>query len=260
MNEVTIFNSPQFGQIRTLTIDGEPWFVGKDVAIALGYAKSENAVGTHVDSEDKTTTLIQGTGSNYKSNAVIINESGLYSLIMSSKLPEAKKFKRWVMSEVLPAIRKTGGYFSGNIEEIITKTVTATATAVVTEVMKQIIPLIQSVNNSKTVPEAPKQTIKAVQHATPGSINTPGQIFGVIRKKYVQPTQSKILQLPEEIRRQVDNMIMSGNFSTRQITDYITNATGKSISNVTVWHYKTSHFIGPESGSEEISYEQITMK
>ena len=85
-------------------------FVGKDVAMALGYAKPENAIATHIDADDKTTTLIQGTGSNYKSKVVIINESGLYSLILSSKLPQAKAFKRWVTSEVLPQIRKTGGY------------------------------------------------------------------------------------------------------------------------------------------------------
>ena len=89
---------------------GDPWFVGKDVALALGYAKPENAVATHVCQEDKTSTLIQGSGSNYKSQAVIINESGLYSLILSSKLESAKRFKRWVTSEVLPQIRKTGGY------------------------------------------------------------------------------------------------------------------------------------------------------
>ena len=85
-------------------------FVGKDVALALGYAKPENAIATHVDVDDKTTTLIQGTGSNYKSKVVIINESGLYALILSSKLPQAKAFKHWVTSEVLPQIRRTGGY------------------------------------------------------------------------------------------------------------------------------------------------------
>lgn len=89
---------------------GETFFVGKDVAQALGYAKPENALATHVDKEDKTTTLIQGTGSNYKSKIIIINESGLYSLILSSKLRQAKAFKRWVTSEVLPAIRKSGRY------------------------------------------------------------------------------------------------------------------------------------------------------
>ena len=89
---------------------GETFFVGKDVAQALGYAKPENALATHVDKEDKTTTLIQGTGSNYKSKIVVINESGMYSLILSSKLRQAKAFKRWVTSEVLPAIRKSGRY------------------------------------------------------------------------------------------------------------------------------------------------------
>ena len=107
---IQVFNNTEFGEIRTMEINGEPWFVGKDVATALGYAKPENAVSNHVDSEDKTSTLIQGSGSNYKSKAIIINESGLYSLILGSKLDGAKRFKRWVTSEVLPAIRKTGAY------------------------------------------------------------------------------------------------------------------------------------------------------
>lgn len=110
MNELQIFNSEEFGEIRTATIDNEPWFVGKDVAEALGYKKPENAIANHVSDEDKTSTLIQGSGSNYKSKATIINESGLYALIFGSKLESAKRFKRWVTSEVLPTIRKTGSY------------------------------------------------------------------------------------------------------------------------------------------------------
>lgn len=109
MNEVQLFNFENH-EVRSLVINSEPWFVGKDVASILGYKKPENAITNHVDDEDKTTTLIQGTGSNYKSKTVIINESGLYSLVLSSKLPSAKKFKRWVTSEVLPALRKTGQY------------------------------------------------------------------------------------------------------------------------------------------------------
>lgn len=97
-------------QVRTLKINGEPWFVGKDIATILGYKKPENAIANHVEDEDKTTTLIQGTGSNYKSKTVIVNESGMYSLIFSSQLLYAKRFKNWVTSEVLPAIRKTGSY------------------------------------------------------------------------------------------------------------------------------------------------------
>ena len=109
-NEVQIFENAEFGKVRTIVKDGEPYFIGKDVADILGYAKPENGIATHVDEEDKTSTLIQGTGSNYKSKAIIINESGVYALIFGSKLPKAKQFKRWVTSEVLPSIRKTGSY------------------------------------------------------------------------------------------------------------------------------------------------------
>ena len=109
--KIQVFKNNMFGEVRTMTNErGETFFVGKDVAQALGYAKPENALATHVDKEDKTTTLIQGTGSNYKSKIVVINESGMYSLILSSKLRQAKAFKRWVTSEVLPAIRKSGRY------------------------------------------------------------------------------------------------------------------------------------------------------
>lgn len=119
MKDLQIFNFRGL-DVRTVLIDGEPYFVGKDVADVLGYKKPENAVANHVDEEDKTTTLIQGTGSNYKSQTVIVNESGLYSLILSSKLPTAKKFKHWVTSEVLPAIRKHGGYLTDKkIEEAL---------------------------------------------------------------------------------------------------------------------------------------------
>ena len=111
-NKIVIFKHEEFGEIRTLNIDGEPWFVGKDIAVALGYSAPRNAIQAHVDNEDKTTALIQCTGSEYKSNAVIINESGLYSLILSSKLTSAKKFKRWVTSEVLSSLRKHGAYFT----------------------------------------------------------------------------------------------------------------------------------------------------
>ena len=108
---IQIFNHEMFGEIRTMTNEkGETFFVGKDVAKALGYAKPQNALTAHVDAEDKTTAPIQGTGSNYKSKTIIINESGLYALVLSSKLEQAKMFKRWVTSEVLPQIRRTGRY------------------------------------------------------------------------------------------------------------------------------------------------------
>ena len=100
-----------------MNIDGQPYFVGKDIAEALGYEKPRNAIATHVHEDDKTTALIQGTGSNYKSKAVLINESGMYALIFGSKLESAIEFKHWVTSEVLPSIRMTGGYNSQQSDE-----------------------------------------------------------------------------------------------------------------------------------------------
>lgn len=108
MNELQIFNNPEFGQVRTVNVDGEPWFVGKDVAAALGYAEPAKAMREHVEDDDKGVSVLDTPGG--KQNVKIINESGVYALIFSSKLPTAKKFKHWVTSEVLPTIRKTGGY------------------------------------------------------------------------------------------------------------------------------------------------------
>ena len=108
MNEIQIFNNEEFGDIRTVEINGEPWLVGKDVATALGYKDTSDALKTHVDEEDKLTR--QFTDSGQSRQMYIVNESGLYSLILGSRLPNAKKFKRWVTAEVLPSIRKTGGY------------------------------------------------------------------------------------------------------------------------------------------------------
>ena len=108
-NKMIVFSNADFGEIRTLNVDGDPWFVGKDVAEVLGYSKARNAIAAHIDSEDKKDAPIQGDfGGTQK--MTIINESGLYSLIIGSKLASARKFKRWVTSEVLPAIRKHGMY------------------------------------------------------------------------------------------------------------------------------------------------------
>lgn len=118
MNELQIFNSPEFGQVRTVTIDGEPWFTAKDVATALGYSNTRDAIAKHVDDDDKNTVVIRDGKGN--PNQTIINESGLYSLVLSSKLPTAKKFKHWITSEVLPAIRKHGVYMTPEkIEEAL---------------------------------------------------------------------------------------------------------------------------------------------
>lgn len=106
-NKIQIFENSEFGKVRTLMRDGEPWASGKDVATALGYKNPQEAIRLHVDDEDKTVSdslTVNGT------KLTLINESGLYSLILSSKLPKAKEFKRWITSEVLPALRKTGHY------------------------------------------------------------------------------------------------------------------------------------------------------
>lgn len=110
MNELHIFNNPEFGEIRAVEIDGEPWFVGKDMAEALGYSNPRDALANHVDEEDKATVAIHDGSQNR--NMTIINESGVYSLIFSSKLESAKKFKRWVTAEVLPTIRRHGAYLA----------------------------------------------------------------------------------------------------------------------------------------------------
>ncbi len=108
MNNIQIFNDTEFGSVRTMVIDNEIWFVGKDVANALGYSNSRDAIATHVEPEDKGVAKCDTLGG--KQDLVIINESGLYSLILSSKLESAKRFKRWVTLEVLPTLRKTGHY------------------------------------------------------------------------------------------------------------------------------------------------------
>lgn len=110
MNNLQIFNSPEFGQVRTIRQNGEPWFVGKDVAEILGYTNPSKALVDHVDDEDKLNN--DSLSSLGQRGGWLINESGLYSLILSSKMPKAKEFKRWVTSEVIPAIRKTGGYIA----------------------------------------------------------------------------------------------------------------------------------------------------
>lgn len=112
MNELQVFKNQEFGSVRTLVVNSEPWFVGKDVAEVLGYKNTKDALVKHVDSEDKEILKSQNaTFENIPNRGMtIVNESGLYSLILSSKLPSAKKFKRWVTSEVLPALRKTGQY------------------------------------------------------------------------------------------------------------------------------------------------------
>lgn len=119
MEDIQIFNSKEFGDVRVLELSGTPWFVGKDIAEILKYQRTADAISSHVDDEDKGVGKIQTPGGMQK--VILINESGLYSLILSSKLPNAKRFKHWVTSEVLPAIRRHGAYMT---EEALEKAIT----------------------------------------------------------------------------------------------------------------------------------------
>lgn len=216
MNEtIQIFKNEQFGSIRTITINGEPWFVGKDVAAVLKYADTFGAIKKHVDLEDRQNCQNDSFESNR--GLILINESGLYSLILSSKLPNAKKFKHWVTAEVLPQIRKTGGYM-GNIEEIIAKT----ATAVVTEVVKQLIPVIK-----QTV--SPPDILEDLRYA---EIVAPKP-----RRKHYPSTISK---LDDEIRKTVDEMLTSDKYSYADVQNYL-NRFGIHISQTSIYRYVRSY-------------------
>lgn len=149
MNEMQVFKNPEFGSVRALTMNSEAWFVGKDVANVLGYVNASKAVSTHVDDVDKTFVMLDiadsqnGNVPTGQSKTALINESGLYSLILSSKLPTAKKFKRWVTSEVLPAIRRHGVYAVDEVlndpDVLIAALTELKAERVKTEALKQTV-------------------------------------------------------------------------------------------------------------------------
>ena len=134
MYDLQVFNNEEFGQIRTVEINGEPWFVGKDIASALGYSAERNAIANHVDEEDKQTHRISASGQTR--DMTIINESGLYSLILSSKLENAKQFKRWITSEVIPSVRKNGGYIA-NQENLTPEQLIANAVVVAQRILAE---------------------------------------------------------------------------------------------------------------------------
>lgn len=204
-----------------MVIDDEPWMVGKDIASALGYAKPENAIAAHVDDEDKTTTLIQGTGSNYKSKAILINESGLYSLVLSSKLPNAKKFRRWVTSEVLPSIRKHGGYIAGqdsmSDEELLARAVLM-AQSKIEEKDREIANL-----KAKAELDAPKVAFADAVHNTESGITVEKFVKLLFDEKGVCIGRNKMFQLLRSLGYLRDNnmpyqkYLESGYFTTCEV-------------------------------------------
>lgn len=147
MDGIKTFTNKEFGTVRTIVKDGEPWFVGKDVAEILGYSNTKKALADHVDKEDK----MQGDGVTIRDpmgrtqHPTVVNESGLYSLVISSKLPKAKTFKRWVTSEVLPTIRKTGGYVAN--DEMFINTYLPNADAQTRELFRLNLSTIRQLNN-----------------------------------------------------------------------------------------------------------------
>lgn len=147
MNDLTTFTNPEFGPVRTVEIDGTPWLVGKDVAVALGYKNPTKAIIAHVDDEDKRLEILpqeaeaqNGTLPSGSTKTALINESGLYSLILSSKMPKAKAFKHWVTGEVLPALRKNGVYETVKAQQHIEQLEATNA---------QLNMAIQNVSNAK---------------------------------------------------------------------------------------------------------------
>lgn len=165
-NEMQIFNNSEFGRVRILMIDSEPWFVGKDVAQALEYSDTDQALRKNVENEDKLTRPIDGLGQ--MRNMTIINESGLYALIFGSKLESAKRFKHWVTSEVLPAIRKTGSYSAPVMNTIpvkdrhieISTKILRNFSYLTGDQIKELVPALVSYVESGTEPDALDNTAR----------------------------------------------------------------------------------------------------
>ena len=165
MNELQIFQNQEFGEVRSLVINNEPWFVGKDVADILGYQNGSRDINRHVDEEDKRSDVAIHDGSQIR-NMTIINESGLYSLILSSKLPNAKKFKRWVTSEVLPTLRKTGSYAKAPTDprQLLKLTIEAhEQTAQRVDVLEE---KVSSLEKSTTIDSSQQYTLEKIAKTT----------------------------------------------------------------------------------------------
>ena len=213
MNELTVFENQEFGRLRTAELDGEVWFVGKDVARALGYTNHRKALADHVDPEDK----LQGDGVTIRDpigreqHPTVINESGLYSLVLSSKLPGAKRFKHWVTSEVLPSIRKHGGYGNGVSAEQMVEIAQRMAAAMGAEIVKQLKDVL--------APSAPP-----VQEDVVLMDPAPRR-----RQRY----HSVITMLDPELQREVDEMLESNRYTYVDIVQFLKeNGVGISVSSI----------------------------
>lgn len=212
MNELKVFQSSEFGELGILLIDGKEYFPATQCAKTLGYKNPQEAIRNKCKGVRKTLTPTNGGTQeiNY------IPEGDLYRLIVSSKLPAAERFERWVFDEVLPALRKNGSYGNVNLEEVIARAVTMA----VSETVRQIVPAIVT-----SMQEHPKQIVrKQIEH------------------RYQYRTPSKISLLPPALKEKVEEMILSGDYSCQQIANYITNNSGIPISQMAVNRYKHQNF------------------
>jgi len=217
MNELTVFQNQEFGRLRTTEIEGEVWFVGKDVARALGYGNPRDALSRHVDAEDKGVVKHDTPGGNQQ--ITIINESGLYSLVLSSKLPAARKFKHWVTSEVLPSIRKRGGYGNGVSTEQVIEIAQHMAAAMGAELVKQLKDVLAP------APQPAQEEVVLVDPA-------PQQ-----RRRY----HSVITMLDPELQREVDEMLASGRYTYTDIVQFL-KENGIRISTSSLCRYAKRYF------------------
>lgn len=213
MKDLQIFENDYFGSVRTLKIKEKPYFVGKDIANILGYRNGSRDIERHVDEEDRTITLVFD-GTQYR-NTVCINESGLYSLILSSKLPKAKEFKRWVTSEILPSIRKTGSYGAIDIQQIVSCTVA--------ETIKQLIPLLQ-------------QNISNIHFDNGFEAEEV-----VIRTRTRKKSPGIIEKLPDDLRTVVDDMICSNRYTYQDVVELLAGE-GIRITTTSVYRYAKRYF------------------
>ncbi|MGL5920451.1 MAG: BRO family protein [Bacteroidales bacterium] len=183
-NKLAVFNNEEFGQVRTVEINGEPWFVGKDVAIALGYKNSRQALQDHVNVGDKSVVSVPDPHGRAQ-KTVVINEAGLYRLIFRSKLPSADKFTQWVASEVLPSIRQNGGYIN-NQENLTKEEVLANAVLVAQQVIEKKDAIIEKKTAviEKLEPKA-NYFDKAMSTNGLSTIRNTAKYFGIPQNKFV---------------------------------------------------------------------------
>lgn len=215
MNDLKVFSNTEFGELGIMLIDGKEYFPATQCAKIVGHENPARAVRKFCKGVTKMVTPTAGGSQevNY------IPEGDLYRLIVSSKLPAAEKFERWVFDEVLPSIRRTGGYSNINLEQVIAQT----ATAVVSEVVKQLVPVLAAASLGKTVQTAEISQKRRARKYT-----------------YTQPT--KIETLPPDVKEHADEMIISGQYSCREVANYIINTTGQYISQMAVNRYKRKFF------------------